>query len=51
MERDDEHFDLDDDFVAETEEEQNYDRFIETKRAPRPGTSREGVAVATARAG
>ncbi len=38
MERDDEHFDLDDDFVAESEEEPNYDRFIEQKRAPRPGT-------------
>ena len=29
MERDDDHFDLDDDFVAESEEEQNYDRFID----------------------
>ena len=36
VERDDEHFDLDDDFVAESnEEEQNFDRFID--RRPRPG--------------
>ena len=34
MERDDDHFDLDDDFVAESDEDQNYDRFID-KVAPR----------------
>ena len=34
VERDDDHFDLDDDFVAESdEEEQNFDRFIDTRRA------------------
>jgi hypothetical protein len=36
MERDDDHFDLDDDFVAESnEEEQQFDRFID-RRASRP---------------
>ena len=30
VERDDDHFDLDDDFVAESDEDQNYDRFIDT---------------------
>lgn len=35
VERDDDHFDLDDDFVAESnEDEQQFDRFIE--RRPRP---------------
>lgn len=35
MERDDDHFDLDDDFVAESnEEEQQFERFID--RRPRP---------------
>ena len=35
MERDDDHFDLDDDFVAESnEEEQTFERFID--RRPRP---------------
>ena len=29
MERDDEHFDIDDEFVAENEEEQDFDRFID----------------------
>ena len=32
MERDDDHFDLDDDFVAESDEEQGFDRFIDTRR-------------------
>lgn len=29
MERDDDHFDLDDDFVAASDEEPDYDRFME----------------------
>lgn len=29
VERDDDHFDLDDEFVAENDEEQNFDRFID----------------------
>lgn len=39
VERDDDHFDLDDEFVAESEEEQNYDRFIDTGRRARPSAS------------
>lgn len=38
VERDDDHFDIDDDFVAESEEEQNFDRFIDNRRV-RPSTS------------
>lgn len=34
MERDDDHFDLDDDFVAASDEETDYDRMME--RAVRP---------------
>lgn len=30
VERDDDHFDLDDEFVAESDEDQNYDRLIES---------------------
>lgn len=37
MERDDEHFDLDEEFVAESEESSDYDKFIE--RRPRPTSS------------
>jgi hypothetical protein len=38
MERDDDHFDLDDDFVAESDEDQNYEKFIESgARRARPG--------------
>lgn len=29
MERDDDHFDIDDDFVAESDEAQGYEKFIE----------------------
>jgi hypothetical protein len=37
VERDDDHFDLDDEFVAENDEEQNFDRFIDrTDRRARP---------------
>ncbi len=39
MERDDDHFDIDDEFVAESDEEQNYDRFIEPGRRARPSAS------------
>lgn len=39
VERDDDHFDLDDDFVAESEEEQNFDRFIDRDRRARPSAS------------
>ncbi len=35
MERDDEHFDLDDDFVPETDEEQDFDRFIDRDKRSR----------------
>jgi hypothetical protein len=39
VERDDDHFDLDDEFVAEnSDEEQNFDRFIDTRRV-RPGSA------------
>ena len=36
VERDDDHFDLDDEFVAETsnEEEQHFDRFIDRRARP-----------------
>ena len=37
MERDDDHFDLDEEFVAESDESQDYDKFIE--RRPRPSSS------------
>mgnify|MGYP001089625181 CR=1 FL=1 len=37
VERDDEHFDIDDDFVAESDEDQNFDRFIDkVDRRARP---------------
>ena len=40
MERDDDHFDLDDEFVADSDEEPGYDRFIETTgRRARPSAS------------
>jgi hypothetical protein len=41
VERDDEPFDLDDEFVAEAEESQDYDKFIE--RRPRPSSSSKDV--------
>lgn len=34
-ERDDEHFDIDDDFVAENDEEQDFDRFIDRDKRSR----------------
>jgi hypothetical protein len=38
-ERDDDHFDLDDEFVADAEEDQNYDKLMDrVDRRPRPGT-------------
>ena len=40
MERDDEHFDLDDEFVAESEEPQDYDKFIDrVDRRARPSSN------------
>ncbi|NLG75293.1 MAG: hypothetical protein GX535_03575 [Xanthomonadaceae bacterium] len=40
VERDDDHFDLDDEFVADSDEEPGYDRFIETTgRRARPSAS------------
>jgi hypothetical protein len=41
VERDEEHFDLDDEFVAESEESQDYDKFIE--RRPRPPSGSNAV--------
>lgn len=46
VERDDDHFDLDDEFVADAEEDQNYDRLIErVDRRVRPGTVKKGKAA------
>jgi hypothetical protein len=47
VERDDDHFDLDDDFVAESDEDQNFDRFIDNRRArPSPkDTAKKGKAA------
>lgn len=39
MERDDEHFDLDDDFVAQSDEDQDYDRFIDREKRVRPSNT------------
>ena len=40
MERDDDHFDLDDDFVAESDEDQSYDKFIDAgARRARPSAA------------
>jgi hypothetical protein len=40
MERDDDHFDLDDDFVAESDEDQSYEKFIDpSTRRSRPSAS------------
>ena len=39
MERDDDHFDLDDEFVAESEDTQSYDRFMDPGRRARPSAS------------
>ena len=40
MERDDDHFDLDEDFVAESDEDQNFDRFIDkVDRRARPSAA------------
>jgi hypothetical protein len=40
VERDDDHFDIDDDFVAESDEEQNFDRFIDkVDRRTRPSAA------------
>jgi hypothetical protein len=40
VERDDDHFDLDDEFVAESEESQDYDKFIDrVDRRVRPSSN------------
>jgi hypothetical protein len=40
MERDDDHFDLDDDFVAESDEVQGYEKFIDSgARRSRPNAN------------
>jgi hypothetical protein len=40
MERDDDHFDLDDEFVAESDEDQNYEKFIDpVGRRARPSSA------------
>jgi len=40
VERDDEHFDLDDEFVAESEESHDYDKFIDrVDRRVRPSSN------------
>lgn len=40
VERDDDHFDLDDDFVAESDEDQSYEKFIDpTGRRARPSAA------------
>jgi hypothetical protein len=45
VERDDDHFDLDDDFVAESDEEQNYDKFIDVGgRRARPSAAAAAAA-------
>jgi len=45
VERDDDHFDLDDDFVAESDEEQNFDRFIDkVDRRARPSAAAKDAA-------
>lgn len=42
VERDDEHFDIDDDFVAESDEDQNFDRFIDkVDRRARPSVAKD----------
>lgn len=46
VERDDDHFDLDDDFVAESnEEEQHFDRFIDRRPRPDKNAAKKGKAA------
>ncbi len=47
MERDDDHFDLDDEFVADSnEEEQQFDRFIDRRARPdKGGVAKKGKAA------
>jgi hypothetical protein len=49
VEREDDHFDLDDEFVAEAEEEQGYDKFIDTggrrARASASSAAKKGKAA------
>lgn len=45
VERDDDHFDLDEEFVAEADEEQNFDRFIDrVDRRARPSAAAAAAA-------
>ena len=44
-ERDGDHFDLDDEFVADAEEDQRFDRFIDRDKRARPGTVKKGRAA------
>jgi hypothetical protein len=39
VERDEDHFDLDDDFVAESDESQELEKFIGTERRARPSSN------------
>jgi hypothetical protein len=48
MERDDDHFDLDDEFVADSDEDQSYEKFIDPvgRRArPSPAAAKKGRAA------
>ena len=42
VERDDEHFDIDDDFAADSDEDQNFERFIDkVDRRARPNAAKD----------
>jgi hypothetical protein len=43
VERDEDHFDLDDDFVAESDDSQELDKFIGNERRARPSSSNSAV--------
>ena len=45
MERDDDHFDIDDEFVAETDEEPDYDRFIDKRSKAAAAAVKKGKAA------
>ena len=46
VERDDDHFDLDDDFVAEgNDEEQQFDRFMDRRARPDKNAAKKGKAA------
>jgi hypothetical protein len=44
-ERDDDHFDLDDEFVADAEEDQSFDKFIDRDKRVKPGAVKKGRAA------